>query len=153
MSIYQNIRNFGKKSFLVGSLVTALNGCTHQDYNIPYSTERISADVNNDGTKDLIYARRFFKGKVSSVPQYQLLIFEVLEDGTFKDTCSVMQLGSRKPIEIKVEDLNGDGNLDLFCSTQLYPEGLGSDAIPPRYLSIIAYGKGDGYFEEPKEIE
>ncbi len=106
MSFYQNIKNFGKKILLIGGLATILSGCAE----IEYKTSQIFKDLNNDGKPEQVY---LLKGKKHwDYRDYDLMVREGKEEGFGEP--KLLQKFKNKPIEIKIEDIDGDGNQDLL---------------------------------------
>jgi FG-GAP-like repeat len=94
----------------------------------------VAGDFNKDGKVDLA---------VSEIPPSGADVSILLGngDGTFQDP-RPFPLGGSSPGEIRVSDLNKDGNLDLVAVTPLGEDG--NDG-----LSVLL-GRGDGTFRGPE---
>ena len=139
MSIYQNIKDFGKKALVVGGLVTVLSGCDQ-----PTRVNQVLEDVNRDGRKDIV--DYMFDGSVGWNGSHDIYVVLNNSDGTFADPKKVLNLKSRA-IELQVEDLDGDKIPDI--SYVMFDDSVGWNGSWDMYS---AKGKGDGTFQNPVKI-
>src|SRR3989344_8956680 len=105
MSIYQSIKNVGKKALVVGGLVAVLSRCDQ-----PTRVNQVLEDVNRDGRKDIV--NYMFDGSVDWNGNHDIYVVLNNSNGTFADPKKVLHLKSR-PTELHVEDLDGDKTPDI----------------------------------------
>ena len=138
MSIYQSIKNFGKRVLLVGGLVAVLSGCDQLTI-----VNQVVEDVNRDGRKDIV--NYMFDGSVGLDGSHDIYVALNNSDGTF-DSKKVLHLKS-KPTELHIDDLDGDKIPDIS-----YVMFDGSVGLYGSWDMYSAKGKGDGTFQNPVNI-
>lgn len=105
---------------------------TPVNYDVPGALTVTVADVNGDGSPDIITANGFSGGQGVS-----LLLGN--GDGSFKPRRTVMATGS--PAFVAVADFNGDGKADLAIANG-----------PNTTTVTLLLGNGDGTFQLPIEL-
>ncbi len=105
---------------------------TPVNYDVPGTLTVTVADVNGDGSPDIITANGFTGGQGVS-----LLLGN--GDGSFKPRRTVVATGS--PTFVAVADFNGDGKADLAIANG-----------PNTTTVSLLFGNGDGTFQLPIEL-
>ncbi len=144
MSIYQIIKDFGKRTLLVaGGLVSVLlSGCDQSPMII---TQILDKDVNGDGRKDVINYTLDYGVNGS----YNIYVESNKFDGTFADSKKVLRL-ERGITNLRVEDLDGDKKLDILYAMF---DPLAGWGVHGSWDIHFAKGYGDGTFQNPVKIK
>jgi len=150
MSIYQSVKDFGKKALLVGGLVAVLNGCDSDEGRIG----QIVDDFNNDKKSDIVSVS-FERGKEPKTKGYigsfDAYISLSEDDGIYSQPQKAFHFGLR-PRNLLVGDINGDENKDLlFVSFEKGKEPKTKGYIGS-FDQFAALGNGDGTFQTPKKV-
>ena len=138
MSIYQSIKDFGKKALLVGGLVAVISGCDQTP-----RVNQVLSDVNRDEKKDIV--NYMFDPSVGWNGSHDIYV-TLNSDGSFGKANKVLHLKDR-PSELHVEDLDGDKIPDL--SYVMFDLSVGWNGSWDMYS---AKGNGDGTFQNPVKI-
>jgi hypothetical protein len=94
----------------------------------------IGADLNKDGNPDVVAI-------TSSGLQSTVVVFLGKADGTFQPGVSLTLPGNAAQVAV-IDDLNGDGKLDI----------LASSASPGPFAFSVFLGKGDGTFQPVQNV-
>ena len=139
--------------FLVGTL--GLSGCADSSNCDPRISAQknlqIFADINNDLRKDVIYvAATKVRPSYNQVYESELRLKLADEHNNYGES-SVIERFKYLPLDVKIEDVDGDGNLDILyvkptrvrpSYNQVYESAL-----------ILRRGNGDGTFQPEVVIE
>ncbi len=88
----------------------------------------VAGDFNHDGRPDVAV------GVYNIFPNNHMAVFIGQEDGTFVESAAIR---APDPQGLAAADFNGDGNLDLACTSYFVPN------------VVLAYGNGKGRFTPP----
>jgi hypothetical protein len=151
MSIYQGIKDFGKKALLVGGLVAVLSGC---DSGERRSIGQIVDDFNNDKKSDIVSVS-FERGKEPKtkgyVGSFDAYISLGDNDGIYSQPQRAFHF-ELKPENLLVGDINGDGNKDLLFVAFERGKKPKTKGYVGSFDQFAALGNGDGTFQNPKKV-
>lgn len=109
----------------------------HPSKNTPYFADAMFADVDNDGTLDVVVMNR------SESLDPRAMLFMGKGDGTFEVQPTTFSGLDASGISSEASDLNGDGLLDLlFAADPDNSVGPGQIAAPERYESKVYWNTG-----------
>ncbi|MEK6951268.1 MAG: VCBS repeat-containing protein [Nanoarchaeota archaeon] len=132
--VYQSIKDFGKKAFLISRLVAVLSGCEEKR-----NINQVFSDINLDGRKDL----------VEYIYESGIHITLNKSDGIFAARPTyILRLRSR-PEEFRVDDLDRDKIPDI---SYVVESAFGWGSIGG-YDLYLAKGNNDGTFQSPVKIK
>ena len=130
MSMYQSIKNFGKKILLIGGLVAILSGCEKSA-----TSEQYYVDLNNDGRKEIVYAKYAGKGMGDQV-------WDLCEAG--EPPRRLFRLNGTD--KFRFEDMDGDGFPEIVF--EVYAgKGMGDQV-----WDVYSVKNNKGNFGKPQKI-
>ncbi|MBU1129317.1 MAG: hypothetical protein KJ949_01670 [Nanoarchaeota archaeon] len=143
MKLYQRIIVKG----LVLAVLSGLVGCSKIEVPQP------AVDMNADGRKDILVVAPHSKEDITKSTKYRkhdILVSMAQFDGTYQ---SQRILFEEKPLEVRLEDMNGDHRLDVLAISPLNRDDFTKRDKCRKHALFIAYQNEDGSFQRPKVIQ
>ena len=114
--------------------------------------EQRYVDLNSDKVNDILVVLKSNPGSMwreGGFDKHDAIVSMSQPDGSYLD--QIIQY-NEQPLELKIEDMNNDGRLDILAIVAQKPKNAWRDGGVRKYDLVVSYQNEDGTFQPQKVL-